>query len=160
MYENVDNAKRRGIEIESKYAINNLTFSLGYDHTKIYDKATKKILTVYADKLTLGAMYRYEPWGLSLGGDMTHWFRPNNDEKYYVVRGQKYEYVDETFTIVNFKGRWEPKNFDSYLLNKGLKISFGVNNIFNKEYIFANGFKNTTRVGKGRNFYVDFEKTF
>ena len=51
MYENVDNAKRRGIEIESKYAINNLTFSLGYDHTKIYDKATKKILTVYADKL-------------------------------------------------------------------------------------------------------------
>lgn len=160
MYENVNNAKRRGVEIESKYAINNLTFSLGYDHTKIYDKATKKILTVYADKLTLGAMYRYEPWGLSLGGDMTHWFRPNNDEKYYVVRGQKYEYVDETFTIVNFKGRWEPKNFDSYLLNKGLKISFGVNNIFNKEYIFANGFKNTTRVGKGRNFYVDFEKTF
>ena len=29
---------------------------------------------------------------------MTHWFRPNNDNKYYVVRGQKYEYVDETFT--------------------------------------------------------------
>ena len=160
MYENVDHAKRHGIEVESKYAINNLVFSLGYDHTKIYDKATKKILTVYADKLTFGALYKYQPWGLSMGADVTHWFKPNNDEKEFVSQGVTYKNNDETFTIVNLKGKWEPRNFDSYLLNKGLKISFGINNLFNKEYIFPNGLKRISRVGKGRNFYVDFEKTF
>ncbi len=160
MYENVDHAKRHGIEVESKYAINNLVFSLGYDHTKIYDKATKKILTVYADKLTFGALYKYQPWGLSMGADVTHWFKPNNDEKEFVSQGVTYKNNDETFTIVNLKGKWEPRNFDSYLLNKGLKISFGINNLFNKEYIFPNGVKKTSRVGKGRNFYIDFEKTF
>nr|DAT23648.1 MAG TPA: TonB-dependent heme/hemoglobin receptor family protein [Caudoviricetes sp.] len=117
------------------------------------------VFSVGRFEFTLGGRFDKFKRGVK-SGDMTHWFRPNNDNKYYVVRGQKYEYVDETFTIVNFKGRWEPKNFDSYLLNKGLKISFGVNNIFNKEYIYANGLKDTSRVGKGRNFYVDFEKTF
>ncbi|MDO5046481.1 TonB-dependent receptor domain-containing protein [Campylobacter sp.] len=159
-YENIDNAKRYGYEIESRYDINNLSFNLGYDHTKVYNKETKKRITVYADKLTFGANYLYAPWHLTLGADANYWFKPKRDQWQVVSGGETYIFHNERFMIVNLRGSWMPKNFDSKLLNQGFKISFGVNNIFNKEYMHTREFVDSSRVGKGRNFYIDFEKKF
>lgn len=159
-YDNIDEAKRSGYEVEGKYAIANFGFNLAYDHMKLKDKKTGKRIQAYADKLVLGANYLYSAWGLSAGVNMRHYFRPKRNEKSFVSRGITYEYVDSSFTLVDFRGGWTPKNFENKIFGEGFKVNFGVNNIFNKKYINASQVKTTTMVGKGRNFYVDFEKKF
>ncbi|QKG28403.1 TonB-dependent receptor domain-containing protein [Campylobacter sp. RM16187] len=159
-YENVDSAKRNGYEIEARYNINNFAFNTAYDHIKVYDKQTKKRVNVYADKILLGGQYTYTPWNLTLGANMSHWLKPSRDTKSFVSRGKKYYYVDKSFTIVNLKGKWTPTNFENKIFGRGFSLSFGINNIFDKQYIHPRRHTETTLVGKGRNFYVDFEKKF
>ena len=159
-YDNIAEAKRSGYEVEAKYTIANFGFNLAYDHMKIRNKKTGKRIGVYADKLVVGTNYTYAPWGLGAGVSMRHYFSPKRDEKSFVSRGELYEYVDSSFTIVDFKGSWVPKNFENKIFGEGFRVNFGVNNIFNKKYIHASRTKDAILVGKSRNFYVDFEKTF
>ncbi|MGB2552330.1 TonB-dependent receptor domain-containing protein [Campylobacter sp. MOP51] len=159
-YDNIDEAKRSGFEIEAKYAISNFGFNLAYDHMKLKDNKTGKRIGAYTDKLVIGGNYLYSPWGLSTGVSMRYYFAPKRDEKSLLARGVTYEYVDSSFTIIDFKGSWVPKNFENKIFGEGFKVNFGVNNIFNKKYINHSQTKTTTMVGKGRNFYIDFEKKF
>lgn len=159
-YENVDNAKRYGYELEAKYNINQWDFAMAYDHMKIYNRANNKRIGAYADKLVLGAQYAFTPWNLSAGATMTHWFAPKRDSKSFKQRGQTYYYVDDSFRIVNFKGTWAPKRFKNQLFASDLKVNFGINNLFDDIYINAARTTDTTLVGKGRNFYLDVEMKF
>ncbi|EJP75449.1 TonB-dependent receptor domain-containing protein [Campylobacter sp. FOBRC14] len=159
-YDNIESAKRYGYELEAKYDISDLALNLGYDHTKVYDKKTKRRIYIYADKITFGAYYTYRAWGLSGGADVAHYMKPHYNETSFMSGGQLREYINKDFTIVNLRAMWQPKNFKKDLVKDGLKISFGINNVFDKKYIHPESYRDTTAVGKGRNFYVDFEKKF
>lgn len=157
-YTNISEAKRYGYELEARYGIGNTSFNLGYDHMKLYDKKTRKRIQPYADKLTLGASYYIEPWRLNVGADLTHWFTPERDVKVVKSGSKTYEYVDESFTITNLRALWVPRRI--WHFSDGAKVGFGVKNIFDKPYIHAENYKTSTSVGRGRNFYVDFELKF
>ncbi|MBR8464226.1 TonB-dependent receptor [Campylobacter sp. faydin G-24] len=158
-YQNIAKTKRYGYEVEAKYNINYWLFDFSYDHTKLTDKETKARIKPFADKITLGATYSYIPWGLSGGVHISHWLKPYLDTKSVVIRGNTYYYPDRPYTIVNLRGSWVPK-VQNKIFGSGFKLNFGVNNILDDKHIQANSYKNSGYVGRGRNFYIDFEKKF
>ena len=42
----------------------------------------------------------------------------------------------------------------------GAILNFGVNNVFDEQYIRANTYKSSSQVGRGRNFWFDLELRF
>lgn len=159
-YQNISNARRRGVEIEGRYHMNNWHFSAGYEHLKLYNEATGKRIDDYADKLTLSSSYLYQPWGLNAGIQATHWFRPTRDQYTFVSRGKTYNYINRAFTIIDLKGNWQPRHTNHSFFDDGFKLTFGINNLLDKKYIHPSNREDTSMVGKGRNYYVGFEKTF
>lgn len=157
-YQNVDKAKRLGYELEGRYNVGNLATRFSYGHLKLYDAATNERISVYADKITLGADYKITPWDLALGANLTHWLKPKRDKWTRVIRGKTYHYVDSEYTLVNLNGVWKPKNLFGF--QDGMKMGFGVRNLFDKPYTHPNNYKNTAAVGRGRNFYIDVELKF
>ncbi|MBS9777248.1 MAG: TonB-dependent receptor [Gammaproteobacteria bacterium] len=159
-YQNISNAHRKGVEIEGRYDINNWSFNLGYDHIKLYNEDSGKRISSFADKLSVKANYLFEPWNLNLGLQATHWFKPKYDGLTFKSWGKTYHKINRTFTIVNLTGKWAPKNTGISFFDDGFRLKFGVNNLFDKKYIKAGAVKNSTKVGKGRNAYLELEKTF
>ncbi|MCD8213187.1 MAG: TonB-dependent receptor [Campylobacter sp.] len=157
-YKNVDKAKRHGIELSAGYKIDDFKMGASYERLRIYDVGTGENINSHANKLMLSA--EYSPFrSLNLGANVSHWYKPYQNPSSYVSRGTTYYYVDKAFTIANFYGSYKlPKG--TFSLINGATIGFGVNNIFDKQYINANRTKDTTAVGLGRNFYIDFEAKF
>ncbi|NLK67114.1 MAG: TonB-dependent receptor [Campylobacteraceae bacterium] len=156
-YVNIDDASRKGFEISANYINDYFGLYASYEHMKLKNKQTGKRIKNFADKLVVG-MEAYFPNDITLGFDVSHWFKPDLDEKSYTSRGTTYYYVDNSYTIVNFKGNIE---FDNLL--SGATLNFGVNNIFNDKYVNANLSAQDGKfayVGKGRNAYLDFEVRF
>lgn len=159
-YRNVSNARRKGVELEAKYRIGDLSLAASYDYLKLYDGDTGKRLSDFADKISFSAAWMYQPWDLSVGLKATHWFRAKRDKYSYKRWGKTYNYINSTFTIVDFKGQWAPNSTGYSFFDKGFKFNFGVNNILDKKFISPSNTDVTTAVGKGRNIYLEFEKTF
>ncbi|MDA3047260.1 TonB-dependent receptor domain-containing protein [Campylobacter sp. JMF_08 NE1] len=164
-YQNIEEAKRHGFELSANYEINGFKFGAGYEHLKIYDSKTKEPITNgrHADKLM--ASFGYKPLSnLSLDLKISHWFSPEiyGDGIYSVNSrtGEVTHYVDKDFTIADFKGEYKIEKSEVLPFLDGATVGFGVNNIFDKPYINANRTRETTAVGRGRNFWVDLEVKF
>lgn len=154
-YRNVDNAKRKGYEVELSYLLDKVQFDSSYEHLDLYDEETKeKVMQGFADKLRLSLSYNHFAYGLNLGLSLNHWFKPDQNPKTITSRGVTYTYVDQTFTQLNLHGSYELPHFD--LVNYA-KIKFGVQNLTDKKYINARSVNTTARVGTGRNVYLDLE---
>lgn len=162
-YSNVEDAKRHGYEIELNYGLNSWLIGGSYEHLRIYDEKTGEVLRAFANKIN--ANLTYSPfYGLSFGAELNHWLKPYQNPKSITYRTRKgpvtYTYVDKAFTQVNFKTSWNVKNTGIKFLDNNLRINFGINNLFDKQYINAASIKDTSRVGIGRNVYLDFEMNF
>ena len=162
-YQNVDEAKRHGFELSANYEINGFKFGAGYERLKIYDTKTKEPINRHADKI-MGSI-GYKPIeNLSLDLKVSHWFAPEKYEdgvySYNARTGVTTYYVDKSFTIADFKGQWEVGKNKYFPFLDDAIIGFGVNNIFDKQYINANRNRESTAVGRGRNFWVDLELRF
>lgn len=153
-YSNISNAKRNGYELEFNYKKDFVNLGASYEHLHIYDAKTDKVLTPFADKLMLNATFGVIN-NLNLGFDINHWFKPYQNPKILISRDKIYTKVDKSFTIANFKGNYK---FDQFF--DGINVNFGVNNIFDKQYINATQTNESGFIGVGRNFYVDFEMKF
>lgn len=156
-YKNVDSAKREGFEISANYTNSYFGIKSSYEHIKLTDSKTGKKIKNFADKLMVG-VDAYFPNNITLGFDVSHYFKPDLEEKSYKNRFGTYYYSDKSFTIVNFKGNIEFENFLS-----GASLNFGINNIFDDKYINANVSAKDEEfrfVGKGRNAYLDLEIKF
>ena len=44
--------------------------------------------------------------------------------------------------------------------DKNFTLNFGINNLFDRKRIHYNSYDTTTMVGRGRNYYVSFDKRF
>ncbi len=167
-YQNVDKARRKGFELATKYNINNLYIGASYDHLKLYDATTKERIAPFADKLVLNMGYLYEPWDLNFDIKLKHQFKAKRDSDKYTTEEWNdttdeeftVNYVNKSFTTVDLNANWSPKNTGNKWLDNGFNVQFGINNVFNKKFIHPNNTENTFSVGKGRNFYLDIEKTF
>lgn len=159
-YRNINNAHRKGVEVEADYKSGAWRLGAGYEHLKLYNEDTGERLDAFADKLSLRGSYFYEPWGMSLGLQATHWFKPKRDTYTFTRWGDTYEYINKTFTIVDLKGQWTPHQTGYDFLDEGVNVRLGVNNLFDKNYINPSNTTSTSRIGKGRNIYLEFEKTF
>ncbi len=159
-YRNVSNAKREGFEIEARYGIASWLFMASYEHLKLYDADTGQDINDYADKLRVGVAYTYEPFDLTVGVDVDHWFAANPAP--YTGSNTVYYYPDESFTIVNALVTWKPSDLGWTFFNDNLEIGLGVNNIFDDTYSPPNNLLNANRLfyGTGRNIYGTFKLTF
>ncbi|MCR4942178.1 MAG: TonB-dependent receptor [Campylobacter sp.] len=157
-YENVDDAVRHGFEISANYKIDAFRIGSSYERLKVYDKKTKEDLSHHASKLQLHL--GYSPLrNLDIDFHANHYLNPHSNPASYVSRGTTYYYVDKHFTLADVKVTYKmPKGVIGFL--SGANISFGVNNIFDKQYINAAGTTTSTNVGRGRNFYLDLEMRF
>ena len=155
-YANVEEAKRKGYEFSSTYYLSAWDLSASYEHLDLYDKQTKQKITPFADKLRLAVGYTFEAIALSLSANVDHWFKPEQNPESYMWGTTEYFYVDEAYTQANIAGKWIPNN-------NGLEsttLHFGINNIFDEQYINAQDTTTTSRVGKATNYYVDLEVKF
>ncbi|MBP3207240.1 MAG: TonB-dependent receptor [Campylobacter sp.] len=144
--------------MEAKYAIGDFRFGLGYDKTKIYDSKTDEDIKHLADRIK--GKIGYSPSDeLDLEVKISHYLAPNPNPESYISGGKEYFYVDKDFTLVDFAGSYEIKHGVVNFLD-GAKVSFGVNNLFDRPYINAHSTKDSYLVGTGRNFYVDLEVKF
>ena len=159
-YQNVNKAKRTGIEIESKYYNNGWSLNTGFSHLKMTNDKTGERLAPSTDKLYTNIAYTYQPWGLTNGFKITHWFRPQRDSYVRVIRGKKYYYINKSYTMVDFQGAWKPKNTNINFLDNSFTLNFGIKNLFNKQRLTPNSMTTSTSVGKGRNYYFNIEKRF
>ncbi|MCG8641740.1 MAG: TonB-dependent receptor [Desulfobacterales bacterium] len=160
-YENVESASREGFEIEGRFDWKRLRLKGSYEHLDLYDDATdEKVPHAFADKLMVGVEYDHTPQNLRLGLEVNHWFDPDQNPESYVFRGTTYYYVDESFTIANFRLRWDPDNTGISFVDNGVELHAGVENIFDKDYINAKNTTTTSRTGKGRNIYFNLSKKF
>ncbi|MBN6066857.1 TonB-dependent receptor [Aggregatibacter actinomycetemcomitans] len=150
--QNVNKAKRTGYEATANYEINDWFTGLSYEHLSIKNVQTGKRISRYADKFGINFGYTYRPWELSGMIKIRHWLKPRPYEN-----GK----VNDDFTLVDFAGKWAPKNTGSDFFDQSFSVNFGVNNLFNKIYKNASlNSENTAMIGLGRNVYVDFEKRF
>ena len=159
-YQNVNKAKRIGVEVESKYYNNGWSLNAGFSHLKMTDNQTGKRLAPSTDKIYTNVAYTYQPWDLTSGFKVTHWFRPQRDSYVLDFRGTKYYYVNKSYTIVDFKGSWKPKHTNINFLDNNFTLNFGIKNLFNKQRLTPNSFTTSTSVGKERNFYFNVEQRF
>lgn len=160
-YQNIEEAKRKGYEISLKYDFKGLQLNTSFEHLKMYDKNSgNQLIQAFADKLSAGIAYRHQPSGLQIGLQVNHWFKPKQNPEGKTFRGKFYPYVNKKFTQVHIKGLWQPKNTGYRFFDHNTTVAFGINNLFNQRYTNARDYLDTSRVGKGRNFYLDLEKRF
>ena len=159
-YRNISAAKRKGYEIEGKYHWRDWQFASGYEHLKITNSATGKLIQPSVDKLFFNASYTHPGSRLTGGIKLTHWFRPKRDTYVTKIRGVEYRYINEAFTIVDLFGNWKPVASGMALFDKNFTLNFGINNVFDKKRIHYSNYDTTTSVGRGRNYYVSFDKRF
>lgn len=164
-YENVNDAHRHGYEIEANYAINSWKYGASYEHLRLYNKENGKVLRPFADKLNLNLEYKIIS-GLRAGLELNHWFKPYQSPKTITYMDRRtrqpvtYTYVNKGYTQVNLMASWDVKNTGIKFLDNNMHINFGVKNLLDKKYLNARSVTNTSRVGMGRNIYLDFEINF
>lgn len=157
-YQNVDNARRKGYEVQANYGLGPVLAGLSFEHLELYDKQTKEnVNQAFADKLHGDFTWFFDSLDLRLGAEVNHWFEPDQNPKTITSRGKTYTYVDQSFTQVNLKGAWTPQFSGVNWLDDKMRLNFGVNNLFDKKYINASNVNSTSRVGTGTNIYIDLE---
>ncbi|CAM2064815.1 TonB-dependent receptor [Sulfidibacter corallicola] len=160
-YQNVDDAKREGYEFSFNYYIGNWSTDGSFEHLDLYDEETKeKVPNAFADKARLSLSYKFPSIDVILGGDVSHWFEPDQNPESIFSRGTEYFFVTEEFTISNFWVRWKPNRAFNAFFDRSFEFHIGVNNAFNDRYINARNVETTTRSGKGRNVWMSLTKTF
>jgi hemoglobin/transferrin/lactoferrin receptor protein len=160
-YQNVSEAERNGYEITGQYWSGPWMIEGSYEHLDIYDSETKeKVPQGFADKLRLAGSYTYQPWDLTFGAEVSHWFKPDQNPETIVSRGVTYTYVNEDYTKANLKLAWKPTQTGYDFLDNGLEVVAGVNNVFDGQYLNARNVTTTSRVGKERNYFITVKKSF
>lgn len=159
-YMNVNRAKRHGVEWQASYRRRDGGVTLGYSTLSQKDEATgQDVPQSFANKLSLDA-YVLPRAGWKFGGNVTHWFKPSANPVSILSGGTTYWYVRKDYTITNLYAQWQPNPGGRGALGQDLSIRFGVNNLFDASYLNARDVETTTRVGKGRNFFLNLETRF
>ena len=112
------------------------------------------------DKLSFNASYTHPGLKLTGGVKLTHWFKPKRDIYVRKIRGVEYRYINQAFTIVDLFGSWKPVDSGMGFFDKNFTLNFGVNNVLDKKRIHYSNYDTTTSVGRGRNYYISFDKRF
>lgn len=160
-YQNVEKAKRSGLELEVKYKNGPWQTGFSYETLDQYDTATnEKVPQGFADKIRFSGSYTFDRPNITLGVVISHWMEPDQNPESIVSRGVTYYYVNESYTISNLRAAWRPVSTGIEFFDNDVEVEVGVNNLTDDNYINARGVMSTSRVGKGRNLYMTFMKRF
>lgn len=160
-YENVDDVKRHGLELQVKYQNGPWDIGLTYETLDQYDTKTKeKEPNAFADKVRLSGAYTFSDYDITVYGDVSHWLAPDQNPETLFWRRTLYTYVDEAYTQANIRARWTPQQTNQSFLDNSFELELGVNNVFDDDYINARNVLTTSRTGKGRNIYLTMLKRF
>lgn len=155
MYVNVENAKRHGFEFEARYQIGGWQADMTFETLNQYDENSgEKVPFAFADKIRLGGGYLFKDSDIFIGMDVSRWFKPDQNPETYDYFGETLYYVNKPYTIANVKAKWRPYSTGHSWLDGRFELEGGVNNITNQDYLNAMNVTDTSRVGKGRNVYV------
>ena len=159
-YVNVNKAKRHGVELELRYTRGNWSTGATWESLDQYDVDTReKVPNAFADKVRWYGEYTFPERNVSLALDVSHWLKPDQNPESYVWRGETYFFVNEDYTLTNFRARWRPQNVRSEWFSN-LDVELGVNNLNDGVYRNARNVSTTGRVGTGRNVYMSLTKSF
>ncbi len=160
-FQNVNKAERDGYEFSVNYYVNNWTANGSFEHLDMVDSETKeKVPSAFADKARLSLSYKIPQIDLLVGGNFSHWFKPDQNPESFWFRGTEYFYVKDEFSISNLWIRWKPERVFSSFFDQSFELHFGVKNLLNDTYINARNVETTSRSGKGRNVWMAIKKTF
>lgn len=160
-YKNIDRAKRRGLEGTLRMAFRGLNMDASYEHLKQYDAETgRNVPNTFADKVRLGLAYTFDGLDLTIGGDVSYWFKPKQNPDSRVFGRKRYYYARDDYTICNLLLKWEPHSTGLEYLDGSTEVALGVNNIFDHRYLNAREYEDTGRSGKGRNIFLTLTKKF
>ncbi|WP_238944330.1 TonB-dependent receptor domain-containing protein [Allofranklinella schreckenbergeri] len=159
-YVNVDRVKRHGIEWQGSYERGPFGLGMSYATLRQIDQGTgKNTPQTFANKLALNTHLSPRA-GLKLGLEVNHWFKPKPNPASTVSRGKTYWYVRKDFTITNVYAIWQPNPHGSGAFGRDFSVRVGINNLFDASYMNARDVETSSRVGKGRNVYVNLETRF
>lgn len=159
-YQNIDRAKRHGVELQVDYQHARGGVGVGYSTLKQVDAATgRNTPQAFANKLTLSGHFKPLA-GLRIGANATHWFKPKQNPATTVSGGTTYWYIRKDFTVVDVYADWQPNPGGSGVFGRDLSLRVGVNNLFDASFMNARNVETSPLVGKGRNFYVQLQAKF
>lgn len=159
-YMNVADARRKGLEFEMSYQKNRWDASFTYEKLNQYDSETgEKIPNAFADKIRVSGSYYFSS-NVSVGMDISHWLKPEQNPQSVVFRGERYFYVNKPYTIANIKANWKPRETGYSWIDGRFELEGGINNITDQDYLNARNIATTSRVGKGRNIYLSASVSF
>lgn len=160
VYQNVDRVNRHGVELQVDYQSAGTSLGVSFATLRQTNKATGQVTPqAFADKLALHGHFM-PLHGLQLGANVTHWLKPRQNPETTRSGGQTYWYVRQNFTIVDAFAQWQPRPGSAGIFGRDMFVRLGVNNLFNASYLNARDVETTSRVGKGRNLYVQLETKF
>lgn len=160
-YDNITDARRKGLELQARYSTGPWKLGLTYETLDQYDTEDgEKVPYAFADKIRVSGEYNFFEQGISIGMDVSRWLKPDQNPESTVWRGTTYTYVNKPYTIGNMYARWRPHSTGVNWLDGGLEVELGVNNITDQDRLNAMATTTTSRVGKGRNVYMTVVKRF
>ncbi|MDY4281084.1 MAG: TonB-dependent hemoglobin/transferrin/lactoferrin family receptor [[Pasteurella] mairii] len=136
-YQNIANARLRGIELETAYQTERLNILAGYGQTRGKDKNTQEALSnIAADKFSFGINYALVKNKFTVGARVTHYAKQKRVPSNHGISYQGYTLTDLTASYAPLSGEW-----------KNLRLDFAIENAFDKKYLPAFSFME----GNGRN---------
>ena len=144
-YQNVDQAKRDGIELEGNYERGALRLDVGASKLRVKDKANGNNLFSPPDKLTTKVSYKL----------------PKNTSVSWTATGVAAQDYDSTvlrrrdgYATHDVHVGWKP--------NRKVEVDFGVNNVFDKKYLSyqSSNAAASTAYEMGRNYMISVSGGF
>ena len=144
-YQNVDQAKRDGIELEGSYERGALQLDVGASRLRVKDKANGNNLFSPPDKLTTKVGYKL----------------PKNTSVSWRATGVAAQDYDSTvlrrrsgYSTHDLHVGWKP--------NRKVEVDFGVNNVFDKKYVSyqSSNAAASTAYEMGRNYMISVSGGF
>lgn len=160
-YDNVTDARRKGLELQARYSTGPWKLGLTYETLDQYNAENgEKVPYAFADKIRVSGEYNFFEQGISIGMNVSRWLKPDQNPKTYVAWGTTYTRINKPYTIGNMYARWRPHSTGVNWLDGGLELELGVNNMTDQDKVHPNNRIGTTAVGKGRNVYMTVVKRF
>ncbi|HHW7568569.1 TPA: TonB-dependent hemoglobin/transferrin/lactoferrin family receptor [Mannheimia haemolytica] len=123
-YRNVTNARLSGVELQTQYQTERVTFLANYGSTKGKDKDSGEALSnIAASKIGFGVNYAVVQDKFTVGANLTRYQAQHRVPKNHGVTYQGYTLTDLHATYAPLKGEW-----------KNLRLDVAVENLFDKKY--------------------------
>ncbi|MDH2925526.1 hemoglobin/transferrin/lactoferrin receptor protein [Nicoletella semolina] len=152
-FKNVQNARLRGIEVESRYQTSRFGLTFSYAQTRGKDRSKQTHLAnIAADKFNVSLNYAIVPEKFTVGTQVSYYATQDRVPQTENARHSTPVMAYPSYTLVGINANYAPLKGEW----KNLRLDFAIENLFDKEYQPAFSMMK----GKGRNVKLSAGYTF